>query len=360
MGAHRILGRSVSTKLAYVIEPRFSGGTSAAVAAELQAAAGLGEVVVHARTSRMFGDSRHVAPVLRQVLNALRIPLIWDAPEISADLVIFHNPAFLKFQNALDARILARSLVVVTHENFLRPGGDEGFDVSACLGQIDASTLALRKFIAPISPYNRSTVNNWLSGHRLARHWIVLEDDWFNICNTEIRTTRASPQDRRGRHSRPGFEKFPSPEELDDCFPEHALANVILGADALLDAEVIRPHWKMLPFDAVSVEEFFDMIDFFVYFTTPTWRESFGRVIAEALAAGKVVLTDTDTGQTFGDAVITCRPPDVDDIISDLIAHPRRYVEQVAKAKPILERYSAQSFRKKLTGFLATEIAEAQ
>ena len=41
------------------------------------------------------------------------------------------------------------------------------------------------------------------------------------------------------------------------------------------------------------------MIDFFVYFTAPTWQESFGRVVAEAIAAGKVVLTNPDIGATF-------------------------------------------------------------
>ncbi|WP_420586163.1 glycosyltransferase [Ruegeria sp.] len=342
-------------KIAYVIEPRFSGGTSAAVAAELRITAEFGEVIVYAIASRMFGDKRHLAPVLRQVIDELNIPVVWDAPRISADFAILHNPSFLKFQKSLSTKIYAQELIVVTHENFLRPGGEEGFDVSCCLDQIDQSTLALKKTLAPISSYNRETVTNWLSKFREGRHWNVLDVDWFNIFSTDLSEPCEKPEDRRGRHSRPGFEKFPPVADLDLCFPKHAKSNVILGANALLDDELHRPHWTLLPFDAVSVESFFEMIDFFVYFTAPTWRESFGRVIAEALAAGKVVLTDPNTGKTFGDAVIACQPAEVDGIISGFISAPDRYREQVAASQAALKRYSAETFRAQFAGILGAE-----
>ena len=354
MSVFDAITRSAFPKLAYVIEPRFSGGTSAAVAAELRVAVEFGTVEVHAVTSKTFGENQNVAPVLRRVLDELRIPLIWDAPRISADFVILHNPAFLKFQDALNTKIFARSLIVVTHENFLRPGGAEGFDVLACLNRIDETTLSLRKFLAPISPYNRKTVKEWLAVSRIERQWAVLEADWFNICQTEVQSPCEKPQDRRGRHSRPGFEKFPSIDDLDLCFPKHAKSNVILGADALLNAKVLRAHWKMLPFDGISVDEFFTMIDFYVYFTAPTWQESFGRAIAEALAAGKVVLSNPETAATFGDAVVSCHPGDVDRIISDLIAHPDRYHEQVSRSKTSLAQYSVPSFRTMLASVLTT------
>ncbi|MCG7519806.1 glycosyltransferase [Ruegeria sp. Ofav3-42] len=347
--------RSNSPKIAYVIEPRFSGGTSAAVAAELPVAAEFGQVVVHAITSRTFGENQHVSPVLRKVLDDLQIPLVWDAPFISADFVFLHNPSFLKFQDTLGTKIIARYLFVITHENFLRPGGEEGFDVSTCLSQIEVSTISLRKTLAPISPYNRKAVVNWLTTSRMARYWDVLDCDWFNICQTDLSTPCETPQDRRGRHSRPGFEKFPAIADLDACFPKHSQCNVILGADALLEARVLRAHWNLLPFDAISVEEFFGMIDFFVYFTAPTWQESFGRVVAEALAAGKVVLANPDTGATFGDAVLTCRPADVDAIISDLIDHPHRYHEQVSRAQSALDRFSAGNFRAMLSSILSAD-----
>ena len=62
--------------------------------------------------------------------------------------------------------------------------------------------------------------------------------------------------------------------------------------------------------------DFLSGIDFFVYFTNPNWRESFGRVIAEAIAAGKLVITDPGTAATFGDAVVASDGADVDGIIA--------------------------------------------
>ncbi|WP_160116495.1 hypothetical protein [Ruegeria sp. AU67] len=349
------LERSNIPTIAYVIEPRFSGGTSAAVAAELPVAAEFGQVVVHAITSKTFGTKQQVSPVLRRVLDELNIPIIWDAPRISADFVFLHNPSFLKFQDTLGTRIIARELYVITHENFLRPGGAEGFDVSNCLSQIEASTISLRKTLAPISPYNRNGVVDWLATSRVARQWDVLGSDWFNICETEMSAPCETPQDRRGRHSRPGFEKFPVIADLDSCFPSHSQCNVILGADALLNARVLRAHWTLLPFDAITVQEFFGMIDFFVYFTAPTWQESFGRVVAEAVAAGKVVLTNPDTGATFGNAVLTCQPSQVDTIIADLIAQPQKYHDQVARSQSALQNYSAGKFKAMLSGVLSAD-----
>ncbi|WP_171102344.1 hypothetical protein [Ruegeria sp. HKCCD7255] len=341
-------------KIAYVVEPRFSGGTSSAVAQELRVAAQFGQLSVHAVTSKTFGKKQLVAPSLRRVLDELHIPLIWDAPRISADFVVLHNPSFLKFQDELPTKIFARELIVVTHENFLRPGGEEGFDVANCLNQIEAASLALKKTLAPISGHNRKTVTDWLDRSCAAKHWQVLKVDWFNICDFELTEPSNQPSDRRGRHSRPGFEKFPTLIDLDHCFSPQAQENVILGADSLLEAGFQRPHWTLLPFDAISVSDFFEMIDFYVYFTAPTWQESFGRVIAEAIAAGKVVLTDANTGQAFGDAVVKCKPGEVDEIVARFVAQPDSYQNQVRKAQQMMAEYSSQKFEAMISGVLSS------
>ena len=82
----------------------------------------------------------------------------------------------------------------------------------------------------------------------------------------------------------------------------------ILGADTLLlETEDLPSHWQLLPFGAIKVADFLASIDFFVYFTHPLWRESFGRAIAEAIAAGKLVITDPATAEAFGPGVIAER-----------------------------------------------------
>ena len=344
--------------LAYVVEPAFPGGTSAAVARELRAVRHRARITLHGVTSRMF-PGRPVAPVLAEAIAELGLELIRDAPRIAADVVIVHNPSFLKFDPVLVPRIVARDLVLVTHENLLRPGGHESHDVAHCLDLLDRGAVALRRSLAPISPHNRDTVTAWLAAHPRHRHWQVRGTDWINICDFPLAPPAAAPRDRRGRHSRPGLEKFPAPRDMDLCFPPHAEANLILGADALADLARSRPHWRAVPFGGMDLATYFDSIDFMVYFTAPTFRESFGRVLAEAIAAGKVVLSDPDTAAVFGDAVVATRPEDVDAAIAAFLAAPDRYAAQVARAQAGLADFSADGFLRRQADIFAPKLERA-
>lgn len=331
-------------RIAYVLDPRFAGGTSSAVAAELRAVCAMGQVHVNALETKMF-SGRYVAPQLSDVLTELNLPLTWVDNEIAADVVIFHNPSSLKFQEQLGTKIVARHLIVVTHENFLRPGGAEGFDVEKCLDQIAASSITLKRSLAPISAWNRSTVESWCRKHVLAAGWSLLEDDWFNICSFERVPPTTAPRDRRGRHSRPGSEKFPPNDVMELCFPETAERNIILGADRFMGDDDVPVFWTLYPFGSLTLPHFFEQFDFFVYYTAPTWRESFGRVVPEAVAAGKIVITDPETANSFEGAAIGAVPQEIDQIIATYVAQPERYRADVLSAQASLDRFSADSFR---------------
>ncbi|MEE9426975.1 MAG: hypothetical protein V3V25_02390 [Paracoccaceae bacterium] len=331
--------------MAYIIEPRFSGGTSTAVAQELRAVAPLVNLRVFGVSSKTFkGDG--VAPKLEAALLDLGLSLEWDPPKISADIVVLHNPAFLKFQTELPISIVADHLYVVTHENFLRPGGNPSFDVTSCLDQIDRAVFAKAKVVAPISTYNRDTVAQWFSGEgaRVANNWNVLSENWFNICEFELHSPTAKPADRRGRLSRPGFEKFPSIESLEHCFPATAQSNILLGANNYTNSANEFPHWRIFPFQGLEVDEFFREIDFMVYYTSPTWRESFGRVLAEAIAAGKVVISDHGTALNFGKSVVALEPEDVSSVIEKFVNNPESYAKHVRKAQEYLKQFSSSAF----------------
>jgi hypothetical protein len=99
-----------------------------------------------------------------------------------------------------------------------------------------------------------------------------------------------------------------------------------------------------VPFRGISVGAFFAAIDVYVYFTAATWRESFGRVIAEAIAAGKLVITDPETARSFGEGVIGAKPCEVDRIVAHHLASPSRYLAQVRLAQAGLDRFSAARF----------------
>jgi len=339
-------------RLGYLVDPRFRGGTSAAVAQELRVTAGCARLSLGALETAMF-RGREVAPVLRDATAGLGLDMVWNPADFGADAVVLHNPSCLKFQRSLGTRIVARHLIVVAHENFLRPGGGESHDVRACLEVIDRASLALGKSIAPISPANRATVRDWIAAHGPLPGWRVLDLDWFNICDFDTRPPTAAPRDRRGRHSRPGHEKFPSLAVMQATFPAHAEANVLLGADLYLDRAPMHPHWQVHPFQGLDLQDYFAMIDFMVYFTAPTYRDSFGRVIAEAVAAGKLVISDPDMAADFGGAVIAARPDEVDAIIARHCAEPALYRAQVLRAQAWLGRFSGAAFAERLPALLA-------
>jgi hypothetical protein len=347
-------------KIAYVLDPRFPGGTSSAVAAELGVMQELGQITVHAQSTRMF-KGQQVAPQLQAALMALDIELIWDAKVITGDVVIFHNPSCLRFQDSLPVRIVTEHLIVVEHENFLQPGGQDAFDTAKCHAMLAQNSMALRRSIAPISAWNRDTITRWMAANGPMTGWTTLASDWFNICAFEMQPPTDAPRDRRGRHSRPGLEKFAPPRVLAKCFPKHAELNLILGADALM-AEADPPsHWTLVPFRGLKVEDYLNRIDFLVYYTAPTFRESFGRVLAEGIAAGKIVITDPETAANFGSAAIGADPEEVDGIIEGYVAAPKRYASDVRLAQDALKGYSAASFLAQtgpvITGGAASQVA---
>lgn len=328
-------------KLTLVIDPRFSGGTSSAVAREIHALAPLCDLSVVAISSRLFkGKAAH--ELITEACEETGTTLEWDPVIVSAELIALHNPSFLKFDHALKTRLVCDRLFVVCHENFLRPDGPEGFDVGHCLRLIADQTLARAKFLSPVSGWNRETVTQWLSAQ--SGPWRVAPCDWTNICDFQMRTPRHTPRDRRGRHSRPGLEKFPPISDLEVMFPPTSQSVRMLGADNLIE-DAVPTHWDLLPFGAEDVDVFLETIDFFIYFTHPRWQESFGRVIAEALAAGKVVIAAEATAATFGDGVIAATPEEVDVIVAELIADPEKYRAQVARGQAALADFGVTAFQ---------------
>ncbi len=329
-----------SPSIKLVIDPRFAGGTSAAVAREIHAIADKFQVSVAAIEARIF-KGQSVNRAIQDACDDTGTQIQWNPATISADVVVVHNPSFLKFNRAFSPRIFCQKLIVVCHENFLRPGGAEGFDVDHCLSLLSRSAVAQERLLAPVSGWNRACASRWLGQSQT--DWALTQEDWTNICDFDLKPGLHAPRDRRGRHSRPGIEKFPPISDLKLMFPETAEAVRILGADNLMDEEC-PAHWELMKFGEEDVEDFLQSIDFMIYFTNAAWRESFGRAIAEAMAAGKVVITDADTAKSFGNGVVSARPAEVSDIVQRMIASPSLYRAQVEAAHSAITRFSREAF----------------
>jgi hypothetical protein len=340
--------------LALVVEPRFSGGTSSAVAQEIRTLHRVCDLSVIFVESRMFRGGRTVNPRIAAALQDAGIEAVWNPPVVRAETVVIHNPSFVKFDESLPLRFNCGCAVVVSHENFLRPNGEPGFDVARCLRIFADKLPPCPRFIAPVSAYNRRSVARWLADQAgPARAWQLAPVNWFNICEFAVMPPSDAPRDRRGRISRAGFEKFPGMQTMLAHFPAHAERCAILGGDSFLLPGVERPgHWEVLPFGGADVDDFLGTFDFFVYFTHPNWRESFGRVLAEAIAAGKVVITDPGTAESFGTAVIPSDGSDIDAIIARFCTDPASFGSFVRAAQASLARFSPDAFRSQTFAFL--------
>lgn len=289
----------------------------------------------------MFGDSP-ANPALLAEIDRLGLRMEWASDRVTADVIILHNPLFLKFQSNLGVRLVCRKLIVVTHENFLLPGGSEAFDVAKCLSAIERATICASKVLAPVSDRNRRFVQKWVE--RTDADWGLAEHNWINICDSEIVVPTQVPRDRRGRHSRPGPEKFPNNDVLLSLFPSSAEYCGILGGDGLIGPGAPE-HWDLIPFNGKPVAEFLRGFDFFVYFTNPRIAESFGMVVAEAVSAGKLVITDSASAETFGAGVIGSTVNDVESCIAKHVNNPQLYCTQVKKAQEFLTAFSSERFR---------------
>jgi len=314
------------------------------VAREIPELMTLGNLRLAALSSRMLRPFP-VNSSLQNVTADHGLEFSWNDPVITGDVVVLHNPSFLKFDEKMKSRIVCDTLIVVSHENFLAPDGSETFDIAHCLDLIEDASLAKTRLLAPVSEYNRKGLTSWLAQEE-REDWVVASRNWHNICEFDVEPPRKAPRDRRGRHSRAGFEKFPNAEAMELMFPPNAEYCGILGGDTFMDDQENTPHWNLYKFREIPVQQFLNQIDFFVYFTNERWRESFGRVIGEAIGAGKLVLTDPETASTFGDGVVGTSPQKVDSEIAHYVANPQDYVQMIEKAQAGLAKFSAPSFLK--------------
>ena len=309
------------------------------MAAELRALDPHLQLTVYGLESAMFrGRPRN--PAIVGALEELGLQLLPEPPVIHADTIVLHNPACLKADLVLRPRLSAGRILVVTHENFLRPGGREGFDIRHCLDLISGRIAGGEMLLAPVSASNRAGVADWLAQNPDQR-WSLAPDDWSNICDQSLIAPTPNPRDRRGRHSRAGFEKFPADRVL--ASPVSRRMPIAVPSSARTTCcptrRLFRRTCELLPFGSIKVSEFLASIDFFVYFTHPLWRESFGRAIAEAIAAGKLVITDPITAENFGPGVIGDDGSGIDLIIHEHVVHPTRYAAAVRLAQTGLAAY---------------------
>jgi hypothetical protein len=67
-------------------------------------------------------------------------------------------------------------------------------------------------------------------------------------------------------------------------------------------------------------------------------------VVAEAIAAGKVVICEKYLARTFGEACITVEADEIDRTIGEYLDQPAKYVDQVTRSQNYIRRFTRENF----------------
>lgn len=100
----------------------------------------------------------------------------------------------------------------------------------------------------------------------------------------------------------------------------------------------IPSNWAVFAFDEIPVATFLQSLDFFVYFHRSDLREAFGLTIAEAAAAGCVVIVAPYLEQTFGDAALYCEADEAVALVRAIAADPPRFAALSAHGREAIGR----------------------
>lgn len=307
----------------HIADLRFPGGTSSAIAHEIRALHGAGlSVGLVQKRAQVLRQDRPLNPKIQEQIDLGAARLV-EVGEVRAQLAVIHNPYVCETLEPTTPRIVCERAVMVAHQPVVDGNGLPYYDVATI--QKNATALVGRAPVwAPISPISRENLAERAYGLE------ILEEDWTNLVfvedwkDAEPKTIGDRPV--MGRHSRPDWAKWPaSAHDLFTIYPDDPAYDVRLlgvgqGLDDLLKGAPKPANWRTWAFNEIEVSDFLRELDFFVYFHHPDWVEGFGRTIAEAMAAGKVVILPEHFRRTFGEAALYRAPAEVRATIDELFA----------------------------------------
>ena len=337
------MGRSMPTDLdvVFVLDARFEGGVSTAVAVELQELCGdpalrIGLLMCKAH---LLGVSWPVHPVIRRFITEGRVTVLRPGENWTCQLALVHHPVTMQNLPRTALPLRAKRAILILHHPLFDAIGTQQYDLDG-VGENIRATMTDDLLIAPVSPVVRDTLR-----HYQPKFGQIVEEDWVNLLDLSawpFDPHRAAPNPHHfivGRHARPDPLKWP--EDRDLAFAAH-LANDptaevrILGGGDFLSALYRAPlpkNWVQLPFDPDGVPSFLGDLDFFVFYHSTTWLEAFGRTVLEALACGIVTILPPEFEPTFGPAAVYAAASDVRSTIDHFLANPSLWHAQRLKAR---------------------------
>ena len=324
---------------------RLLGGSTLSNASELRAQrhAGLKTGLFQMYRYDFYQDPwRPMLPEIRREVDGDAVQVLTEGDAASCDLLILRYPPILRYRQTIVPRIDAKAVKVIVNQP---PMSDYSEDRVLRYTLAEADRNARAQFgVAPVwHPIGPLVRDAMLAHHAGEATGIDLSaDDWFNIIDVAgwarpPRVPRRGMVPRIGRHSRDHAHKWPdTAAAIRAAYPDDPAFEVrILGGASpvreLLGA--VPERWTVHDFGAMSPRDFLAGLDFWVYFSHPSWVESFGRTIIEAMAVGMPVLLSETYRPLFGEHAIYCTPDEVQGIVRRLWADPEAYRAHVEKAQ---------------------------
>ena len=372
----------------YVLDARFEGGVSTAVAAELAHLVGyanlrIGILLVKAHLLNLPWP---LHPAIRSHLAAGRISLLRPGEDWHCQLALIHHPVVFANMPRSPLPLRADRAILVLHHPMRDATGGLQYDLARIAGHI-RDALCPDLLIAPVSKVVRDSLGAFRHVGDAAGTGIwagpaagvgtvgeVTAEDWQNLLDLgdwPFDPERSPPPPDRiviGRHARPDPQKWPDTRtEAEQVYLAGApgVEVRILGGGPFLEALYgpdLPGNWAIEPFSFAPMQAFLGGLDAYVYFHSSAWSEAFGRNVMEALAVGLVTILPPTFAPIYGDAALYCTPAEVGPTLDALRADPAAWQAQRRRARLWVVRNCALGIareRLNLYGWRETRAAEA-
>ncbi len=323
----------------HAADPRFLGGTSSALRAELKAArlwglnCGLLPILGHQQSPVGVFDSR-----LSAAIEQSNIVWLTGSEQATCDVLLAHHPAVFERMPLSPVRLQPRRVVCVVHHPLFDGQRVQQYNLAVVERVLDR-LFGVPVVFAPVGPKVRSQLEGLgAQGPTLLRH-----DLWNMVDLAEwAQHQRKAPTDtvNLGRHTRADPMKWPgSADDLRAAYPDRADFNIkVLGGVPDTIQHWIGSNWEIRAFSENDVPDFLNRLDFYVYFHSKHWVEAFGICIAEAMASGLVTVLDPSFKCLFEDGAAYCDIAETENVVEQFIASPPAYVQQSNAARELVRR----------------------
>ncbi|WP_291734015.1 glycosyltransferase family 1 protein [Leisingera sp. F5] len=319
-----------------VYDPRFSGGTAAAMLADARAFHAAGATVgLLPVTSGFFAGAEDIPNAAVADLAGLSgFDVLAPGTAVAADVVFFHHPLAFFHGVAETAEVLAGTSVLVAHHPPFRGDGSLEYD-PVTTTRIIKKAFGTSPMWAPVSGVIRKHLRSFLPFVRLTG------SDWVNTFDAGHWAPRRQVFDQAvatvGRHSREDPLKWP--DRAADVSasltpPGPGWATRVMGCPVqeLKAGGVDLSSWDIVPFNGEPVDRFLDSLDVFSYFHSDRWVEAFGRTVLEAMLMERPCVLDRRLRETFGPLAQYASPAQVPDLLKALRNDPagtRRHCSEI-------------------------------